>query len=201
SAHHHRTAETDSIAGDGAQILPSTGVDAVIAAELQDSLQLPVDRVVFIEEVLAAAGEGAELAAKHRLANVPVGPVAGAMSVEELLRPVIDARYAERHRIERQGGHYPFGLVLVSTKPGLVRSFADLVVIVEQGDHLVAEPGVGALSDEFGIAEQAEIVAGIAIAFRQELELVGYVVDAQRRIQAGDAERVEGEVPSAGDLG
>src|SRR5439155_16619473 len=151
------------------------GVDAVAAAKLQDFLELPVDRVVFIEEVFAAAGEGAELAAEHRLAGVPVGAVPGAVPVKGLFRSVVEARDAERHHVESKSAEYPLRLFLVGAETGLVSAFADLVVVVEQGDDLVAEPGVRALPDQFGVAEQGEILGGITVALGQEFEFVRYV--------------------------
>ncbi len=61
--------------------------------------QLPVDRVVLVEEVPPPRAESAELAAEHGLADVAV---VVALAVEALLAAVIDARDAQRGGVERQ---------------------------------------------------------------------------------------------------
>ena len=50
-----------------------------------------------------------------------------------------------------------------------------------------------ALADELRIAEQAEVVLGVAKALGQELQLIRDVVDAQCSIEARDPQCVEGE--------
>ena len=145
----------------------------------------------------ARGSEGTERPTEDCLAKVLV-VVAG--PVEALLRAVIDTRDAEGQRVKSEDRRQQGVRTRVGTEACLSGSLAHLVVVVEHRDDVVAEPGVRLLADQCRVAEQGEVVSRIAYPFDKVFELVLHVVDAQRRVQAGDLHGFHRALASAGDL-
>ena len=168
-------------------------------AQRRDVGDEAVDLVVFVEEMPTRALQRTEGAAEHAFAQVAV-VVAGA--VEGLLGTVVNA--GDAHGTEVQTQHcLEVSIAIVdpvATEAPLVVALAHLVVIVEQGDDVLAEPHVRGLVHQRRIAEQVEEVNRLAPALGQIVHAVGDVVDAQRRVEPGQFQRVVGVVTSAGDL-
>src|SRR4051812_26084808 len=153
--------------------------------------------MVLLEAVTLPTAEGTELPAEHALADVTV---VAARSVEALLAAVVDAGDPERGGIERQHGEGEARPDRVGAETRLVGAFPNLIVVVVEGDDLVAEPRVRVLVDEHGVAEQREVLLGLSAALDHPLELVRDVVDAERRVEAGRLEGPVRVVAAAGDL-
>src|SRR5262249_21145218 len=155
AVHHLRQTELHAISGDLAQKLPPTPNHEIAAADGEDPAELYVDRMRFIEEVPIARFERAEFATEHRFANEAI---AVAVSVESLFGAVVDARDAHARHQERQRRQGPSAALMLTRtfivrEPRLVRSLAHLIVIVECGHDLVAEPGMGVFAHEQRIPE------------------------------------------------
>ena len=51
-------------------------------------------------------------------------------------------------------------------------------MIVEEGDNLITEPGMGSLTNQFRIAKETKVFIGIAVALGQELHFIGNLIYA-----------------------
>src|SRR5438876_9291725 len=72
----------------------------------------------------------------------------------------------------------------VAAEPALATALADLVVVVDQGDDLVAVPAVPGRLTQGPVAEQREVIRRVAVARDHTLQLARDVVDPQSRVQA-----------------
>src|SRR5262249_24730171 len=155
------------------------------------------DAAALVETMPLPTAKRAKLAAEHRLPDVPI---ASALAVEALLAAVVDARNAERGRVERERVQRQRRPLTIGAEPRLLVALPHLVVVVVERHHLVLEPDVRVLLDEERVAEQIEVGGGLPVALDQILELVRDVVDAERGIDAGDFQRPIRAVTAAGDL-
>ena len=79
--------------------------------------------------------------------------IAWSVTVKILFAAIVYTGDAHREGVQCQHIDQPGWPIRAGTKPGFVRSFSDLIVIVEQGDHPITKPDVGFLLHQYGIPE------------------------------------------------
>ena len=156
------------------QVLAPAAQSYFLLPDSQDVCELSVHRRVFVEEVSVARAKCPKHATEQRFTDVAV-IIPGA--IEALLSAVIDTGNTEGRGVQRQGVEEQFFSSIVGTEASFVRSFAHLVVIVEQCDNFVPEPDMRLLLHQQRIAEQAKIVTGIAVSLYEVFELIGDIVN------------------------
>jgi len=122
-----------------AQVLAAAPKGEMIAAQFRHLRDEAVDLVVLVEEVALAALQGAEFAAEHAFAQEAV---IVARPIEALLGAVVEAGDAHGGEVEAQYGLEVFVAVVdfIAAEAPLVVALAHLVVVIEQGDNVLAEP-------------------------------------------------------------
>src|SRR4029453_15207391 len=126
-----------------------------------------------------------ESATEHALAEHEVRAARTPTAVEALLGPVIDARNPHRGELRCDDVEGEVAKPAVAAEPRLARAFADLIVVVDQGDHAVPVPAVQGVVVEPPVWEDGEVLGRLAVAAGHPLELTWDVLDPGRGVQPG----------------
>src|SRR5262249_52845212 len=139
---------------------------------------------VLVKEMAALRAEASEPAAKHALTQDQIRRVGAAAAVEALLRAIVDAGNAHRGQLGRHDVEGKVSEVSIAAEALPAAPLANLIVVVHERDDLIAVPAMAGLVED-PVAEQREVVRGVALAGDHPLQLAGDIVDAQGRVQAG----------------
>src|SRR5262245_36165502 len=167
------------------QRLPAAAQRQQLLAEVDERGQGAVKVPVLVEEVAALGAQTTKPAAEHVLPEDEVRAVGAPSAVEALLGAVIEAGdphggQLHGHHVERQVAEPN-----VAAEARLRATLADLIVVVHQGNHLVAIPAVPGRRIQNPVAEYGEIIHWVGVSRDHAFELARDVLDSQGGIQAG----------------